>query len=108
MDLGHQDWKPVIIRKNKLHKHTDQPDGGGKKKQPGNSLDENKDEFKNKKISKELSTDIIKRRCNLKMNQKLLASLVHIKVELLQKYENGQAIIEPRILHKIKKTLKMI
>jgi ribosome-binding protein aMBF1 (putative translation factor) len=42
------------------------------------------------------------------MNQKQLASKVNIKVELLQKYEKGLAIIEPRILHKIKKTLNMI
>ena len=108
MDLAHQDWKPVIIRKQKIHTPNDQSDGGEKKKQPGNSLDENKEEFKIKKISKKLSGDIIRSRCKLKMNQKQLASRVNIKVELLQKYEKGLAIIEPRILHKIKKTLNMI
>jgi putative transcription factor len=108
MDVGHhQDWNPVVIRK-KTDKAGDDKEGGGKKgKKPGHSLDDNKDEFKNKKISKEISQSIIQHRCAMKLNQKALAGQVNIKPEVLQKYENGQAIVDPRILNKIKRILKM-
>lgn len=108
MDVGHhQDWKPVVIRK-KTDKAGDDKEGGGKKgKKPGHSLDDNKDEFKNKKISKEISQSIIQHRCAMKLNQKALAGKVNIKPEVLQKYENGQAIVDPRVLNKIKRILKM-
>jgi len=114
MSLAHQDWKPVVINGGNSHlisKYNNDKKSKEKNekktKKPGNSLDDNKDEFKNKKISKELSQLIIKHRCAMKLNQKQLASQINVKPDVLQKYENGQAIVDPKILNKIKRKLKM-
>ena len=101
MSLAHQDWKPVIIHKNRPNKDKDK-----KTKKPGHSLDDNKEEYKHKKIDRELSQNIIKRRCGLKMNRKQLAHKLCIKVDLLAKYETGKAIIDVKILNKLKRILK--
>jgi ribosome-binding protein aMBF1 (putative translation factor) len=103
MSLAHQDWKPVIIHK--IHSNKDK-DKDKKTKTPGHSLDDNKDKFKHAKIDRELSQNIIKRRCELKMDRKQLALKVCIKVELLAKYETGKAIIDVKILNKLKRILK--
>ena len=66
----------------------------------------NKEVFKHTKIDRELSQTIIKRRCELKMNRKELSQKLCIKVDILAKYETGVAIIEPRILNKLKHILK--
>ena len=106
MSLAHQDWKPVIIHKKQDPKDKKSKSGGGGKK-PGHSLDDNKDEFKNKKISREISQEIIKRRCAMKINRKQLAQRINVKEDIICKYETGQAIVDPKILNKIKRLLKM-
>ena len=108
MSLPHQDWKPVVIYKKPDPKDKNNKDNkNNKSKKPGHSLDENKEEFKNKKISKELSQKIINRRCIMKLNRKQLAQQINVKEDIISKYETGQAIINPRILNKIMDKLKM-
>jgi len=101
MTLMHQDWNTIIINKKKHDKPINK-----KSKQLGHTLDDNKEVFKHTKIDRELSQTIIKRRCELKMNRKELSQKLCIKVDILAKYETGVAIIEPRILNKLKHILK--
>ena len=103
MNLAHQDWKPCIVRK----KPNKSQDKSKKTKQPSNSLNDNKEEFKHKKISREKSQEIIKRRCELNMDRKQLSNKLNIKVDVLTKYETGNIVCNPTILNKIHKILKM-
>tara|TARA_A100001015_G_scaffold181689_1_gene202247 strand:- start:380 stop:697 length:318 start_codon:yes stop_codon:yes gene_type:complete len=105
MSLAHQDWKPVVIHKKPDPKQQKKEEGA--KKKPGHSLDDNKEEFKNKKISRDLSQEIIKRRCAMKLNRKQLAQQINVKEDIISKYETGQAIVDPKVLNKIKRKLKM-
>ena len=104
MSLAHQDWNTVIIKKSTKNDNNNK--NTNKSKKPCHSLDDNKEQFKHKKIDKELSQNIIKRRCELNMDRKQLAQKICIKVDLLTKYETGNAIVDVRILNKLKRILK--
>jgi len=103
MSLAHQDWNTIVLNPKKREAIKT----GGKCKQPGHSLDDNKETFKLTKISRELSQEIIKKRCASKMDRKQLANKLNIKIDLLAKYESGTVVVDPKILNKIKKVLKI-
>jgi putative transcription factor len=70
-------------------------------------LDQSNEVDKHKKISIEQSRLISKTRLEKKMTQVQLANLINEKKEIINKYECGQAIIDPKIINKINRALKI-
>ena len=70
-------------------------------------LDQSNEVDKHKKISIEQSRLISKTRLEKKMTQAQLANLINEKKEIINKYECGQAIIDPKIINKINRALKI-
>ena len=60
-----------------------------------------------KTISKSLSTQIQQKRTQKHMTQKELAQKVNVKVDIIQKYENGTIVVDPAILNKIRRVLEL-
>lgn len=58
-------------------------------------------------ISKQLSQQIQQKRCEKKLTQKELAQKLNVKVDVIQKYENGTAIIDHVLLNRIKRLLSI-
>ena len=101
MDLQHQDWKQIYVsldnRKHKKEKN---------KKGPSNNLDNtNLDTFKNKKVEVSFSTKMRQARNNKNITQKELAQKINVKPAVINEYESGKAIPNPKILNNIKKIL---
>ena len=70
-------------------------------------LDQTTEADKHKKISIDQSRLISKTRVEKKMTQAQLAHLINEKKEIINKYECGQAIIDPKIINKINRALKI-
>ena len=118
--MNHQDWKDVTLVKNvtKDKQHTSRQLRQGntvvKKKNSGgevaakmNALDNETEAFKLKKIDSKLSKQIQQARCELGLSQKNLANKVNLPVKTIVDYENGKAIVDYKILNKLKRVLKL-
>ena len=107
--LDHQDWKPVIIRKN-----AKQNVESVKKKLNNETLKkisiENKaenDELKHKQITIKLRYSIQKARCNQSLTQKQLAQKVNLSLQIISNIESGKAIYNHQHINKLKRFLKI-
>lgn len=119
--MQHQDWTPVVLKKNKTKKETLATPGNyvtvvkttaSKNKQSSTDVNlqklENDDEtFVEKKVTHNLSQQIQKARNDKKMSQKLLAESCNINVSVVASYENprSEVTIESSILRKLSKVL---
>lgn len=87
----HQDWEPVVLRK----KSTTETETVLRKKEEGpvnkKKVDQNLEEFKHKKIPKNISDAIMKRRIELKMTQAQLAQKINERPSVVNEIENGSA-----------------
>ena len=70
-------------------------------------LDETTDAQKHKTISIDISKSIIAARCEKKYTQDKLAQLINEKKKVIVEYETGKAIVNNKILSKIKNVLGM-
>ena len=118
--MNHQDWKDVTFTKNvsndKQHISRQLRQGNTvvKKKNSGgeaaakmNALDNETEAFKLKKIDPKLSKQVQQARCGLGLSQKDLANKVNLPVKTIIDYENGKAVVDHKILNKLKRTLKI-
>jgi|TARA_B110000902_G_C13727919_1_gene367768 putative transcription factor len=104
--MEHQDWHEILLKRNTPNKVKDSNTGG--KKGPSNSLDQvNKDEFKLKKVNKDLSSQIKKHRNSKGLTQKDLAQKINVKPSVINDYESGKALPNPSIINKLKKILEI-
>ena len=99
--MNHQDWKPVIWKKQiKSSSSTHHIKGHSKIK----NLDSD-DPEPPKKLSHSVKIEIQKARSAKKLTQKQLANTVNLPVQTISDYESGKAIPNRQILSKIGKIL---
>lgn len=88
----HQDWEPIVLRKKNAGQTTEtvlrKKDEGlvNKKK-----VDQNLEEFKHKKVPKNISESIMKRRIELKLTQAQLSQKINERPSVVNEIENGSA-----------------
>ena len=106
--LAHQDWNTIYVHLDKKKKKNNEQKESKKPKGPSEKtkLDyTHGEDFKTKKVNLNLSTEIRTRR-NLKgMTQKELAQKINVKPAIINDYESGKAVPDPKIINKIKKIL---
>jgi len=107
--LDHQDWKPIIIRKNAKNNVVN-----SKKKVDNATLKkisiEKKaevDDLHHKKLTLELRQSIQKARCAKSLTQKQLSNSVNLPVQVISDIESGKAIYNAQHINKIKRFLKL-
>jgi putative transcription factor len=100
--MQHQDWKPVVLRKNEKPSKNDVPNIERNKK--FTKLDSN-DPDAPKTIRMSASNQIQKMRCTKKMSQKQLAQAINERPQVISDYESGKAIPNRSVLNKINKVL---
>ena len=103
--LDHQDWKPVVVKKNTTNTT--------KKTNPENQKIKNiekcveEDDLKHKKITSEIKQKIINGRCSLSFTQKQLAQKCNLPLQVINEIETGKAIYNHQHINKIKRVLKI-
>ena len=105
MNIPHQDWNTIYLHldKNKKDKKDEKK---SLKKGPSNNLDKTDiDTFKNKKVDKNFSVKIKNARNSKNMTQKELAQKINVKPAIINEYESGKAIPNPKTLNNIKRIL---
>ena len=104
--MEHQDWKPVILRKDdsKKNQRTPQPrrpDSTGVNKR---KLEEDPN-YKLPTITSEMGKQIVEARVAKKLNQQQLAQKCNLDVGIIKEYEQGRGIYNRPNLNKIGKAL---
>lgn len=107
MSVPHQDWKTLYVHLDKKNQNGDKDNKVTKKtKGPGNNLDKTDlDTFKNKKISQSFSVNMRNARNSKNMTQKDLAQKINVRPNVINDYESGKAIPNPKTLNNIKRIL---
>ena len=119
MDLDHQDWKPVIIRKkkgntinNSENKSNQKVVGynagkntNGKTNMHSKKLDE-AEELKHKYVPKDVAMEIQKMRQAKDLTIKELATKLNIPKQDITNIEQGKALYNKALINKIKRGLK--
>ena len=115
--MSHQDWTPVIFRKNTDSKKSDPKNlvakQGANKQHTAiktekflNSSDPNDEpETRPVMIDKEFGQQIVNARLAKKMTQKDLANAISIPVHVINKYERGEGVRDGNYVGKIKNHL---
>ena len=113
-EFSHQDWKPVTL--NRLYTPTEKLKNAQRSGQT-TSVSRNPVQNKSAKLDAEtenftivksgltLGKEIQNGRTAKKLTQKQLATMLNEKPQVIQQYENGQAIPNPQIINKLQKTL---
>ena len=113
-EYSHQDWKPVTLNRTytaheklKSAQRMGQTTSVNKNKLQNNSLklDAESENFTIVKSGLILGKEIQQGRTAKKLTQKQLATMLNEKPQVIQQYENGQAIPNPQIINKLQKTL---
>lgn len=113
-ELSHQDWKPVTLNRTytadeklKNAQRTGQTTSVNKNTTQNKSakLDAETENFTIVKSGLTLGKEIQQGRTAKKLTQKQLATMLNEKPQLIQQYENGQAIPNPQIINKLQKSL---
>ena len=110
MNLEHQDWNVQYVY---LNKQTKQNKENKSKQGPypnkENKMDKQIEEgnMKIKKTAAEVGKEIQKKRNELKLSQKDLASKVNVLPKVIMEIENGKAKHNPQLIVKIKRTLQI-
>lgn len=68
-------------------------------------LEESSEEFKHETVDRSLAQAIQQARLAKKLTQKQLATAINEKPQVIQQYENGQAIPNPQVLLKLDRAL---
>ena len=118
--MNHQDWKEVTFTKNlsqdKQHLSRQHRQGNTvAKKKVHNSehsakmhkLDNETETFKLQKVDPKVAKQLQQARCSMGLSQKDLANKVNLPVKTIVAYENGKAVVDHKILNKLKRTLKV-
>lgn len=104
MNLEHQDWKQIYVSLD--NRKQEKKENKKNKKGPSNNLDNtNIDTFKNKKVDVSFSIKMKQGRNNKNITQKELAQKINVKPAVINEYESGRAIPNPKTLNNIKKIL---
>jgi ribosome-binding protein aMBF1 (putative translation factor) len=118
----HQDWNVVVLRKHTKANPTDaravnaaRRDGAlveTKLKQKTTTtlvsvkkLEDNQEDFHHKVISKEVATEIMKKRLEKKLTQSDLGKQINEHTAVIQEIESGKAIHNSQVLNKIYRVL---
>jgi putative transcription factor len=111
----YQDTTPIVWIKKKKRSEMKSEDGGesvrrhtSNKNQSNINLKKIEDDNENlsyEKVTLSLSQEIQKARVAKKLTQKQLATQINERVDVIQKYENGKAIPDQKILSKLRKIL---
>jgi putative transcription factor len=113
-ELSHQDWKPVTLHRTytadeklKNAQRTGQTTSVNKNTGQNKSakLDSETENFTIVKSGLTLGKEIQQGRSAKKLTQKQLATMLNEKPQVIQQYENGQAIPNPQIINKLQKSL---
>ena len=113
-ELSHQDWKPVTLHRTytadeklKNAQRTGQTTSVNKNTLQNKSakLDAETENFTIVKSGLTLGKEIQQGRTAKKLTQKQLATMLNEKPQVIQQYENGQAIPNPQIINKLQRTL---
>ena len=99
--MDHQDWKPVVFKKNIKPVHVDR-----KAKTVQKIEDDSNDDFSHQKIPLELKLSIQQARNARKMTQKQLATQMNLPVSMIINYENGKAIPNNRFIANLERVLQ--
>ena len=107
MNLEHQDWTHVYVHLDKSKTdNKSEKKNITKKKGPSHNLDKTDiNTFKNKKVDENFSVKMKNSRNNKKMTQKELAQKINVKTAVINDYESGKAIPNPKTLNNIKRIL---
>jgi putative transcription factor len=119
MAYSHQDWKTVTLYvkkgdgksekdvrralQNGATVETRRRDGSGVTQK----LDENREDFHHKKISKELADAVKNKRIELKLTQAQLAQRINEKVNIIQDIEGMNSVYNHVMINKTLKALGM-
>ena len=113
-ELSHQDWKPVTLHRTYT---ADEKLKNAQRSGQTTSINKNTAQNKSAKLDSEtenftivksgltLGKEIQQGRTAKKLTQKQLATMLNEKPQVIQQYENGQAIPNPQIINKLQKTL---
>lgn len=105
----HQDWNVVVLRKHGNQSNATKETKPKQKEIPTlvsiRKLDDNKEDFHHKLISKDVSTAIIKKRLEKKLTQSDLAKQINEQASVIQDIEAGKAIYNHQVLNKIYRVL---
>eukprot|EP00199_Chlamydomonas_sp_CCMP681_P004666 CAMPEP_0119107882 /NCGR_PEP_ID=MMETSP1180-20130426/12119_1 /TAXON_ID=3052 ORGANISM="Chlamydomonas cf sp, Strain CCMP681" /NCGR_SAMPLE_ID=MMETSP1180 /ASSEMBLY_ACC=CAM_ASM_000741 /LENGTH=140 /DNA_ID=CAMNT_0007093431 /DNA_START=101 /DNA_END=523 /DNA_ORIENTATION=+ len=135
MNLGNQDWEPVVLRRGKP-KSSDMKDEAavnaarrtgaavatekkfnagtnslGASTSSGKSaakLDAETEDFHHDRVSSLLKTQIVQARTAKKLTQAQLAQAVNEKPQIIQEYESGKAIPNAQVLSKMSRVLGVV
>lgn len=102
----HQDWTPVILRKNKqdAEKKQIQKIVSTGKPQYLSQLDDN-ETYQAKKFESSYIEQVTKKRLEKKWNQKQLASAINVDVSVIQRLEQGKEVYDHNLKSKLNKVL---
>jgi ribosome-binding protein aMBF1 (putative translation factor) len=115
--MSHQDWTPVILRKNTDSKKADPKNlvakqGANKQhtaikteKVLNPSDPDGEPETRPVMIDKEFGQQIVKARLAKQMTQKDLANAISIPIQVINEYERGQGVRDGNYVSKIKNHL---
>ena len=113
-EFYHQDWKPVTLNRTytsheklKNAQRTGETTSVNKNTLQNKSakLDSETENFNIVKSGLTLGKEIQQGRTAKKLTQKQLATMLNEKPQVIQQYENGQAIPNPQIINKLQKSL---
>jgi putative transcription factor len=106
--MEHQQWEQVVWRKSATTQKVDKEKMVSKKsveEKNSQMLDNATEATAIKKISQNISQQIIQGRGAKKMKRSQLAQAISEKESVIADYENGKAIVNQQILNKIGKVL---
>ncbi len=101
--MEHQDFKPVVLRKNNP-KPASNPKPNTKPKSPDNEKNENDGNVVVPKMfTKEFGQKLATCRTSKNMNRKDLSLKLNVKESVIADIENGKLLYDGNIVHKLKK-----
>lgn len=100
----HQDWTTIVFRKST---NTNSQNTQSSTKQPTykSKLDEDGEEFANKKFDKEYINTVIQKRTEKKITQKQLAQIINVEQNIIQRFEQGKEVYDHTLKSKLNKAL---
>ena len=94
-----QDWIPSLAHKSKNTKTNT------KIYTESHINDDNPDTYLHKKITHQFKTELVKARNKKNLTQEQLANLMHVKKNIINKYEQGNIVPNNIIINKLRKIL---
>lgn len=106
-NFGHQDWNQIVLtnesnKKQKSHEIKNKPNDN---LAHAYKLENDSENFKNKRVTSSVRNQIIKARASKKMTQKELATRSNLQSTIISDIESGRAIYNPQHIRKIGRVL---